>query len=393
MQLIVRLALAALASFALGAVVADAAAGDSDPSCSMERMETDPASVIAPCSLLLNEHDLAPEKRAEALFVRGRGYHRTGRPDVAALDYDDALKLNPSNDEIYVSRANVAFRQRRYDVGQALLRVALKINPRNPHALRAMGAVHADFDDYDGAVSFYSKALNEEPAEPYALLFRSRLYARHQQFQDAFKDADALVAIEPDIINRQGYVDRKARMRDFHVVALKHRADLYQATGNYDLGRRDLDAAVNYKAVPEAFIARAEFLWTRGGQDEDALTDLDAATALDPYDSEAHDMRGMVLMRLRRPELALEAFNQALTHDPSDAYALRMRARVHRELDQTDEAVRDFEAAIRINPLIVRETMPALLHAGYWNSREAPRSLTPAFRDAIRACMLDKTCN
>jgi tetratricopeptide (TPR) repeat protein len=389
MRLLARRALTALAIFVSGPAVADVAAADSDPACSMDKMERDPASVIAPCSALLNEQNLSPEQRAEALFVRGRGYHRTGRPDIAALDYDDALKLNPNNDEIYVSRANVAARQGLLDVAEAYLRVALKINPKNAHALRAMGLISEDGKRF----RYYSQALAVDPAEPYALLFRSQIYAYNGRYDKAFKDADALVAIPPDIINRQGYVDWQSQMRDFHVIALKHRAGLYEEIGKYDLALRDLNAAVNYRAVPEAFIARGEFLWKRRGHDDDALKDLDAAIALDPNDARAHDLRGMVLVRLRRPELALQAFDQAIRHDPDDAYALHMRARMHRELGQTDEAVRDFETAIRIDPEIGREAIPALLAAGYWTSKTMPEPLTPEFRDAIRACMLDKTCN
>ena len=31
--------------------------------------------------------------------------------------------------------------------------------------------------------------------------------------------------------------------------------------------------------------------------------------------------------------------------------------------------------------------------AGYWTSRQTPTELTPELKDAIRACMLDTTCN
>jgi len=392
MRLVARRSLTALAIF-LGTAFADAAALNSNPACSMDKMERDPSSVIAPCSALLNENDISPEQRAQALFVRGSAYHRTGRPDIAAPDYDEALKLDRNNDEIYIARANAALLLDQHDFAEAVVRVALKINPKNPRALRSMGRLYMLLDDHDEAVRYFSEALKIDPAEPYALLHRSQIFADHQQFDQAFNDADALVAIAPDVINRQGFIDPQSRIRDFHVIALKNRARLYEQTSRYDLARRDLDAAVNYKAVPEALVARGEFLWKQRGQDEEALKDLEAATALDPNDSRTHDLRGMVLMRLRRPELALRAFGQAIRHEPDDAYALRMRARAHRELGQTEEAVRDFEAAMMIDPAIARETIPALLKAGYWTSREPPKSLTPEFRDAIRACMLDTTCN
>src|SRR6266545_4182444 len=194
MRLVARRSLPALAIF-LGAAFADAAALNSNSACSMDKMERDPSSVIAPCSALLNENDISPEQRAQALFVRGSAYHRTGRPDIAAPDYDEALKLDRNNDEIYIARANAALLDQ-HDFAEAVVR-----------------------------------------------------------------------------------------------VALKNRARLYEQTSRYDLARRDLDAAVNYKAVPEALVARGEFLWKQRGQDEEALKDLEAATALDPNDSRTHDLR------------------------------------------------------------------------------------------------------
>jgi hypothetical protein len=70
-----------------------------------------------------------------------------------------------------------------------------------------------------------------------------------------------------------------------------------------------------------------------------------------------------------------------------------MRARLYREFGQTEEAVRDYEAAILSSPRMIVETIPALQLAGYWRSPAIPTAMTPELRDAIRACMLDKTCN
>ncbi len=136
MRLVARRALTALAIF-LGTAFADAAALNSNPACSMDKMERDPSSVIAPCSALLNENDISPEQRAQALFVRGSAYHRTGRPDIAAPDYDEALKLDRNNDEIYIARANAALLLDQHDFAEAVVRVALKINPKNPRALQS----------------------------------------------------------------------------------------------------------------------------------------------------------------------------------------------------------------------------------------------------------------
>lgn len=77
-------------------------------SCSQDGVETDPASVIAPCTSLLANPGLSDEERSKALFIRGQGYHRTRKLDDARRDYDAALKLTPNDDAIYPERSSAA---------------------------------------------------------------------------------------------------------------------------------------------------------------------------------------------------------------------------------------------------------------------------------------------
>jgi tetratricopeptide (TPR) repeat protein len=373
--------------------LAAAHAADNAPTCSQDTVELDPASVIAPCTALLQRPNLTAVERSHALFIRGQGYHRTKRLELAQSDYDAALKLTPDNDAIYPERANIAVRFGRIDESMALLGQALVLNPKNAHALRMIGAYWDANDRLDDAIRYYTMALDADPNEAHALLFRSRAYREKRQFDLALQDADALVAMPPERINRLGYLDGDGVKRDFHIKALKNRAELYEDTGKHDLAERDLDAAVDYKRSGESLAARGEFLMDRPGRQLAALDDLQAATALDPNLSQGFYLKGLLLSELKRYPEALDAFDRAFAIDPSHDYALRMRALMYRELGQTDLAVRDMENAMTMSPRIVGLTMNSLQHSGYWPSSAIPGSMTPALRDAIRACMIDKTCN
>jgi tetratricopeptide (TPR) repeat protein len=361
--------------------------------CSMDKMEVSPSSVLEPCSDLLNEPNLSAEQKGLALFIRGRGFHRTGRLDAARHDYDEALRLTPRNDEIYVSRANLAFREGDDALGLALLHDALTINPKNARAMQSRGTRYNAAGNPDEAIKWFSRALEVHSTEPFSLLARSRTYAYQQRYELAFKDADALVAIPSDVINRAGYLDKNAHVLDFHVVALKHRAELHGATGRPDLAERDLDAAVAHKWSAQALIARGAFLWARKGRGQEALRDADAAAVLDPENPIAHNVRAYVLASLGRHEAALRSFDRVIELDPYRSDAYFERGRMHRELDEVDEAVNDTVTAMLIDPSLIARTVPALQHAGYWMSRDVPKQITEEFLDAIHACMLDKTCN
>ena len=361
--------------------------------CTVERMETTPLAVLEPCSALLGDPQVANEKRAEALFIRGRAHHRSGSIDLAAEDYDEALKLAPNNEEIHLARANIDFRRGFDDEALERIQKAIALNPANPRVLRAIGAVFSSAGQAEEALRYLSAAIKLDPADPYSLYLRSQLHAQKRRHSEALVDADALVAIAPDEINRVGYLDSNGTRRDFRIIALAHRAGLYESSGRYDLAERDLNAAVAYKAAPEALLARGEFLANRSGRQIAALNDIDAVIRVEPRDPRAHFARATALTNLRRLDEAVQALDTAIALQPAYPAAFRLRARVHRELGQADAAVQDFVTAIRQDSTLIRETMPALRAGGYWRSMDVPIALTPELHQAVRACMLAARCN
>lgn len=384
---------------AVGLVVLVSSAGtpaigdDSSSACSVLQVETDPASVVEPCSKLIDDPGTSPAQRGFALFIRGRGYHNTKRLQLAKADYDTALKLTPENGELLVSRSNIAFRFGQPREGLEFIQRALEIDPSNGHALRTVGALNQDAGAPDEAIHYFNRALEVDPQDAYALLFRSDAYVNTRRYAEALKDADALVAIAPDAINRQGYLDSDGNRLDFHVIALEKRAALYETLGQSDKAEQDLAAAVNYKSSAVSFAARGKYLAYKPGREQDALADLQKAAELGSDDSRAFYAEGMTYLHLHQPEKALEAFDKAVKLDPDFAYALRMRGRMHRELGETDLALADMKNAILVGGSVLRETMPALRKAGYWRSGQDPTAMTPEFEDALRACMIDKHCN
>ncbi len=373
-------------------------AADNSAACTQDAVEVDWAAVIAPCTMLLQKSDLSNTARSQALFIRGQGYHRTKQLWLAQQDYDAALKLTPDDDALYPKRANVAFRLGHPEEALAFLQRALALNPKNAHAIRMIGRVLEWTRRNDDAIKYYTMALDVDPREADALLFRSQVYQRERRYDLARKDADALVTMPADAINRQGYLDENGIKRDFHIIALSNRADIYAATGKYDLAERDLDAAVAYKRSAESLVARGRFLMNRPDQQQRALDDLEAATTLDPDNPKAFYLKGAVLADLKRYVAALAALdralaNPALTTSSDYGYALRSRAITYRALGKTDLAVKDLEDAMVACQCVANMTLRSLQIAGYLPHDGIPHALTPEVQDAVRACMLDKDCN
>ncbi len=385
----------ACAAFLVGLYTSSQAA---EIACSFDQMQSDPDSVVEPCSQLLANENLPAGDRAEAFYVRGRAFARTRKTKLAAQDFDLAIKLVPNRSDIYVSRSTAEFKLGRWNDGWADLNRALTVDPQDARATRALGQAYANAGDFEQAISLYDRALALNPTEPYALLERAVLRAYRHRFAEALADVSALVAIPPDVINKQGYVDARGTLTDFHVVALTRRAMLYEQIGDDGLAEKDFDAALLERRSASTLEARAEYL-VRTNRRVEALKDLDEAVALDPTDGDAQYARGLALAGLSRFQEGLTAFDTAIEQH-SKAIVSRdkigfdhlMRARMLRALSKTDEAVATVEKAICVSPEVKATTLQALARGGYWGGTDASAE-GPAFEAALRACMIDESCN
>jgi tetratricopeptide (TPR) repeat protein len=379
---------ALVAAWVLGAMSSASAA-----ECTMGQVAIDSASVITPCGERLAAHNLSDRDRAQAHFVRGRGYHRTQRLNQAAEDYRAAFALDPKNAEILVSWSNVDVRLRRMDDYKTRVEQAYALNPRNARVLRSVGALLSDRGESDKAFEFYSKAIEVDPTEGFALYFRARQYRFRRQFAEAIADASALLAIPPARLNdAQGFLDEDGIVRDFRVKALLERAYSYEDSGRLDLAEKNYDAAVDAGRSAPALAARAHFLGFYVQRKDDALRDLTEAMHKEPRNSKVLYALGISLAGFKRFEEAFAAFDAAVTARPDYATGLTMRARMHRQFGRTDAAVRDLKTAVSLDQRELNGLMNALRNAGYWSEPGLPSRQTQNLDDAMRACMIDPQC-
>jgi tetratricopeptide (TPR) repeat protein len=379
---------ALVAAWVLGAMSSASAA-----ECTMGQVAIDSASVITPCGERLAAHNLSDRDRAQAHFVRGRGYHRTQRLNQAAEDYRAAFALDPKNAEILVSWSNVDVRLRRMDDYKTRVEQAYALNPRNARVLRSVGALLSDRGESDKAFEFYSKAIEVDPTEGFALYFRARQYRFRRQFAEAIADASALLAIPPARLNdAQGFLDEDGIVRDFRVKALLERAYSYEDSGRLDLAEKNYDAAVDAGRSAPALAARAHFLGFYVQRKDDALRDLTEAVHKEPRNSKVLYALGISLAGFKRFEEAFAAFDAAVTARPDYATGLTMRARMHRQFGRTDAAVRDLKTAVSLDQRELNGLMNALRNAGYWSEPGLPSRQTRDLDDAMRACMIDPQC-
>lgn len=359
--------------------------------CTKQQMEKDAASVESPCTELLKEPGLSSTLKAELYYIRGRGRHRSYQIDGAAQDYDKAIVLEPTNSAFYVDRANTKLR--RDDIPAALsdIETALKLDRSNTRALVTLGIITKSSGRVEEGLKLIDQALSIDPLQPFGLLFRQRINADRGRLNDALRDADTLVAQDPDRLNAFGYVNENGDLLDFHIVALQARSQIHEKIGYTAKAEADLQAAVTYRPSLQAYLARAAFLSRQNKREADALADWNLIASMIDTPT-IHYNRALMLIRLQRPADAVEALNQTIELDDEDASAYELRGKILRQLKRFDEAYRDLTKAMEHDPSLIKDHMPGLWQSRFYKLGETPSELTPALRDALKACSLDSMC-
>lgn len=120
----------------------------------------------------------------------------------AMADYSRAIKHDPRNAQAYESRAGLWSRAREFDKAIADYTAAIEIDPTNVQYYLSRGGTFAESGDQDRAINDFTKGLTLRPPAIFGgYLYRERAEAwlAKKQYDRAFADYDAAVALSPNL--------------------------------------------------------------------------------------------------------------------------------------------------------------------------------------------------
>jgi len=181
-------------------------------------------------------------------------------------------------------------------------RAQLKADPNRPELRARLGETLESLGQPDAAMAEYDRAIHGPGDARRALIDRGHLLVRRRRFDEARKDFNRALSIDP---------------RD--VEALTARGASWVAEG-------------------------------KGKKAPAAMADFNAALAIAPDDAGALNARGNFYLAELKPDLALADFDKALAASPKDDVVLFNRGVAYKQLNRYDSALRDFNAVLRITP-------------------------------------------
>ncbi len=236
-----------------------------------------PAEVVRSCTAVLADGKGTAQTRAGAFHNRGAAYRLQGDLVRAITDYNEAIRLNPSDVDTFYIRGNAFAAQRDYDHAIADYSSAIRLDAGFAPAYNNRGGAYHMKRDFTHAIADFDEAIKLNP--DYASAFSNRCRARAlsgDQLDKARADCSKSLELRPDdasTLDTRGLV----HLRDMNFAAA------------FD----DYDAAYKLNAMQFGSLYGRGVAQLRMGRAEAGRADISLAMASDPSVASMFEQSGV----------------------------------------------------------------------------------------------------
>jgi tetratricopeptide (TPR) repeat protein len=322
----------------------------------------------------------ANEDEAEVYFQRGLAYLRSGFPDTAVQDFNDAINLTPDVGAMYEQRAHAHL-----ELGDSYNALsdatqAIRLTPDNAGAYHIRGEVYLRRDRPERAVADLEQALKGDAT--LAPTIQPQLAQAYARWSDQLRGAGDEPAaaeklaqareLDPNISQAGALAETEPTEPAVEQTVAKPVID--DSIQNFQSGRENQlaeaydQALIDYTEAialrhtfAEAYMRRGETLLAMGLPDS-ALEDLRRAANRGEASADVYRLQARAHMALKNPNRAAMSATEALQVDPTHAETYALRGEAYLQMENWDRAVADLEEAIRRSPEL-RASLEAKLSA------------------------------
>jgi tetratricopeptide (TPR) repeat protein len=268
-------------------------------------------------------------------------------PYEKAMDFfDGELRRAPTAD-LHMVRGWLLIERKQIDKALVDFNQAIRLDPTNPKPYHDRGFVWEEKREYDRAISDYTDAIRLNPQFAEAFISRGVAWSGKGDLSKALADFDRAIALDPS-----------------DTLSLVSRGFAWDEMKEYDKAIADHTEAIRRDPRhAEAFLCRG-FVWSHKGEFEKALADYNEAVRLKPTDAFTHYNRGLCRLDMKDFDSANSDFTDAIRFDRTQATAYAYRGIAWCAHGDYDKATADFSDAIRLKPnLVLAHDQLALLLA------------------------------
>jgi lipoprotein NlpI len=158
---------------------------------------SNPDRAIKACSDELQSGKLSARDFALVLNSRGRAYMAKGESDPAIEDFNQSIKLNPTNAGVFYNRGEVYYNKGEYDRAIQDNDQAIRLNPKFTNAFMNRGLSYKFKGELDLALQDYDHAVQLSPTSASAIRGRGGAFFAKGDYDHALDDFTQAIKLDP----------------------------------------------------------------------------------------------------------------------------------------------------------------------------------------------------
>ncbi len=327
--------------------------------------------ILLPFAILSNSnaYHLGVGDFSQAHFSLGNLHLKEGRLDLALMEYESALAVNPRVSRVHLNWGMVHFRKGDYDKAEKEFLAELELNPDEAKAYNNLSSVYLRQGFRDKAEQMAEKAvqLDNRYANAYMNLALSYL--------ESGKTDEAKETLSRGISNVQPFFEGELLLGEIYQAetkfdsAMERFERIIHPPRSYRDVAYDLEALASkggpYRLETSEVQAKAHLnlgtIQMQRGELDLAVSHLKQALSLKPDFAEAHANLGTLYDHTGRGAEALPSLQKAISLDPQNAaYHFNLGLAYAKQMKLT-EAREEFETTLMLDPSLTDAHQKILL--------------------------------
>jgi len=274
--------------------------------------------------------------------------------DKAMMDFDEAIRLDPSNAIAFIERGEAWYWGYPGDDPLVLsdFDEAIRLEPNNAAWYGLRGIVWLQDREYDKAIEDLIEAirLNTE-TQPFVFIEFTTSAEQDTSFDD-YKGGGIPT------------LSARSRINLFTTLAAaySHRGQSFSLNEENDQAIRDFNEVIRLDPMNARAHLWRGMAWHSEGDHDNAIRDYDEALRLVPNDSTIYNIRGVAWAAKKDYDNAIKDYNEAIRLAPNDPINYKNRGHALEAKKDCDRAINDFDKADRLERRQRTSSVPAALN-------------------------------
>lgn len=291
----------------------------------------------------------------EVYYLRAKVLARLERLPEALEDLDKALKLNPQHEQVHYEKGNIYSKLGQAQLATESYAKVLEINPDNED-VRAMFAYNSG--NYQEAINYFDKILAKDTNDLYTYYYKGNSLYYIGNYQAAIEQFDKALKINPDFAAANyGYALTAYKFKNYHLAcgyfqkaqnfadSQYYKAKIYYDLQEYQIVINNLGSCNTAKEYNIGGLA-----YHKLGQYRSAVYMLEEAIKLEPDFIEAYLNYADLFVELGQIEGALIYYDRAIEIDPNVAQIYYKKSEILSILWKKTEAIECLDKAMELDP-------------------------------------------